>query len=230
MKVSSSGQLIRRFAAAFFAVAGAVLAPCALAQAKTSSLLPPGTPVAPQAPPLGNPEETDARYVKPENYAAYVAKISATLAMSQRAFDSFGRNQDPNYRPPQPELIRPDTAEPSQQVAQAPLSELVSSIQVTMLMPTKQTFFVGDRAFHRGDRFPLRTPAGSLVNVEVLSVNSSSIVFRETTKGEVGVLRLGGSPEGVKRGTNLEMPPGITVPNPAAPLDLQPSQDPNPPR
>jgi hypothetical protein len=173
-----------------------------------------------------------SRYITPAEAPAYVARIAESFAMARRDMDPFGRNQDPNFKPAAPEIARPDTADDGQEVAApVPLSALVAGIPVTMVMPTKQTFFVGDRAFHRGDRFPLRTGAGNLINVEILSVTSSSIIFREISKGETAVLRLGGAPAGMQRGTVLETPPGITVPNPAAPLDLQPAPVPTtPPR
>lgn len=190
-------------------------------------------PVAAGSSPTGAaPAIPAARYVSPAEAPDYVARIAASFTMARRDLDPFGRNQDPNFKPVEPEIVRPDTADQGQEInAPMPLSTLVAAIQVTMVMPNKQTFFVGDRAFHRGDRFPLRTGAGTLVNVEILSVTSSAIIFREISKGETAVLRLGGAPAGMQRGTTLETPPGVTVPNPAAPLDLQPAPVPStPPR
>jgi hypothetical protein len=186
-------------------------------------------PAAPAAPADAGQGIPPARFVSPAEAPAYVERIATALAMARRSVDPFGRNQDPNFRPPQPEVGQPDSVDQGPAAAPVTLAQLVAGIQVTMVVPARQMFFVGDRSFKVGSKFPLRTGAGTLINVQVVSVSQTAIVFRGTENGETAVLRMGGLAPGVQPGAALEPVPGVTTQNPAAPLDLQPSSDAPPP-
>ena len=107
-----------------------------------------------------------------------------------------------------------------------PFSDIISLIQVTTIMPGEKRFLIGTRSFKQGDRIPLNF-RGKNITVEVTSVSSHQIEFRNLDNGETAALTLNLLPVGMTPGTDGITAPGMVPDNPNAPLELDASSLPS---
>ncbi len=162
----------------------------------------------------------------PSRYAgaetnAYTAELAKRLSISTRLVDPFCQPQDPDAKPVIKSVIaktpRRTNAEPL-----APLTEIVSQIKVTTIMPKDKRFFVNDRSLGIGDKIPLNY-RNKTIRTEITEVSASRIVFRNIETGELGILKLNMLPAGMTRGTKGITAPGMTPADPNAPLEIDSS-------
>jgi len=158
-----------------------------------------------------------SRRVSPEELPDYVRALSAVLSIRSRDTDPFGRIQDPDAKP----IIKPTIAATKRiaPMQATPFSEIVRLIKVTTIMPGERRFLIGNRSVSQGDRIPLAF-RGKNIPVEVASVSSNRISFRNLDNGETAELSLRMMPAGMTPGNDGIHAPGMVPDNPNAPIDL----------
>ncbi len=163
-----------------------------------------------------------SRYVRDEQMTDYLSELSAVLTASKRTIDPFGQSQDPDAKP----IIRTPVAMPNRvaPVQATPFSDIIRLIKVTTVMPSERKFLIGTRSLKVGDRLPL-TYRGRELNVEIASVSSRAIQFRNIENGETADLTLDLLPPGMTPGTSGIKAFGMIPDRPDAPLDLDNNSD-----
>lgn len=163
-----------------------------------------------------------SRYISEERLPEYFGELSAVLTASKRTVDPFGQIQDPDAKP----IIRTPVATPNRvaPIQATPFSDIIRLIKVTTVMPSERKFLIGTRSLKEGDRLPL-TYRGRELNVEVASVNSRAIQFRNIENGETAALTLDLLPPGMTPGTRGIKAFGMKPDRPDAPLDLDNNSD-----
>jgi len=175
-----------------------------------------------------NPEPTHAtpsRFITEENLAGYVSALTAQVSMRGRATDPFGQYQDPDAKP----IIRATVTKTSHRVAPVlatPFSDIIRLIKVTTVMPKDKRFLVGTRSIHQGDCIPLNHH-GKTIRVEVASVTSHQIEFRNLDNNETAALKLDLLPAGMTPGSRLLSTPGMIPERPDSPIELESGNLPN---
>jgi len=162
----------------------------------------------------------------PSRYAgadpkAYTVALAKRLAIGTRTTDAFGQPQDPDARP----IVKPTLAKSNRRFTTQPampLSEIVSQIKVTTIMPKERRFLVGDRAFGVGDKIPL-SYRNKQIRTQITFVSAAQIVFKNVETGEIGTLKLDGMPGGITRSTGAITAKGMTPANADAPLEIDSS-------
>lgn len=155
----------------------------------------------------------------------YTSARAAIFSMRNRQTDPFGLHQDPNVKP-----VRKAMAElPTKRRAAlppAPLSDIVTLINVTTIMPRDKKFLVGVRSFSESDEFTL-LHRGKSIRLKIVKVSASEIKFRDIRKGEEAILRTGILPPGMVLGGGGSMrPPGMASPADDTPLRLDSARGP----
>jgi hypothetical protein len=161
---------------------------------------------------------TPSRYVGETDLDAYVASLTATFAMRGRATDPFGQIQDPDARP----IVKVSaTKKPGRvtTVQAVPLSDIIQRIKVTTIAAGEKRFLVGMRSFRLGDRLAL-VFRGKTIDLEITSVQSHQIDFRNVATGETASLKMTLMPVGMVPGKKNIMVPGMVPDRPDAPLQL----------
>ena len=224
----STGRAIRCLAAIL--LTGHLLAASTAEPTPAKPGKPDPPPAKPAAPALAKIKPS--RLVGEKELDAYVEDVSAIFSMRDRAFDPFGQPQDPNAKP----VVKPTTTKTLRRVVQVqatPFSDIVRLIKVTTVMPKDKCFLMGSRTIKQGDIVNLAYH-GKNLRVEVATVNSQQIDFRNLDNNESASLKLNVLPTGMSRGTGSISAPGMTPDRPDLPIDLDPSYSPlndkNPPR
>lgn len=165
-----------------------------------------------------------SRYVNEEDCDDYVKSLSAVFSMRVRATDPFGQLQDPNAKP----IIKSTAAKTTRRITQVqatPFSDIIKLIKVTTIMPKEQCFLMGTRSIHQGDRIPLLYRSKN-IRVEVSSVSSNKIEFRNLENGESASLQLNLLPTGMTPGSGAIATPGMAPDRTDAPIELDPANTP----
>jgi hypothetical protein len=158
-----------------------------------------------------------SRYVTEQELPSHVLALGEILTIRKRVTDPFGQYQDPNARP----VIKPTMAKVKRPttIQATPFSDIVRLIKVTTIMPAEKRFLVGTRTISEGDRIPLSF-RGKTIKVEVATVTSTSIGFRNIENGEQASVPLNLLPVGMTPGNNGITAPGMVPDRPDAPIDL----------
>jgi hypothetical protein len=176
---------------------------------------------APPKPPVSNPTATASRFVKESELTPYLTTISTTFSMRGRPSDPFCLLQDPSAKP----VIKASVTKSSRRTAPiqaTPFSDILKRIKVTTIMPKEQRFLIGTRSVKQGDRIPLAF-RGKTIHVEITSVTSREIEFRNLDNGESAALKLNILPVGMTPGSRTLTAPGMTPARPDAPIELDAS-------
>jgi len=162
---------------------------------------------------------TPSRYVGGgKELDAYVEAISSVFSMKKRGSDPFGQLQDPDAKP-LPKLTNP-TKKPRPIAVQAtPFSDIIRLIKVTTIMPKEKRFLIGNQSYKQGQRFPISFRSKN-INVEVVSVSSRQITFRNLESGEAASIDLNLLPKGMSSGSGNITAPGMVRDVPNAPIIL----------
>jgi hypothetical protein len=159
-----------------------------------------------------------SRYVGDTDMEAYVATLTTAFAMRGRATDPFGQIQDPDARP----IVKvSSTKKPGRttSVQAIPLSDIIQRIKVTTIAAGEKRFLVGMRSFRLGDHLSL-VFRGKNIDLEITSVQSHQIDFRNVATGETASLKMTLMPVGMVPGNKNIMVPGMALDRPDAPLQL----------
>ena len=184
---------------------------------------PPAKTTPPASPAPASPTAKPSRYIAPEELQSYVQTVSLTFSIKNRRTDPFGQQQNPDAKPP-PRIntIRP-TGPKNLPSPVTPFAEIVRSIRVTTVMPADRRFLVGDRAFKQGDRFPMKFRSGRSINVEIATVSSQEITFRNIDNGEIASLKISLMPPGMTQGNGKISAPGMVSGTANSPLEIEPT-------
>jgi hypothetical protein len=166
-----------------------------------------------------------SRYVSEEDFDDYVKSLSEVFSMRARTSDPFGQLQDPNAKP----VIKATVAKTTRRIAPiqaTPFSDIIKLIKVTTIMPKEQRFLMGTRSIKQGDRIPLSYRSKN-IRVEVSSVSSTKIEFRNLENGESASLQLNLLPTGMTPGSRAISTPGMAPDRPDAPIELDPGNTPH---
>lgn len=167
---------------------------------------------------------------KPSRFAGndisnYTLARAAVFSMSHRETDPFGLNQDPNVKPPERKVSDQTVIKRTTALPPTPLSEIVSLIRVTTIMPGEKKFLVGVRTFSEGEEFSLQF-RDKRMRMKVTQVSAKKIIFTNLDNGETATLETGMLPPGMIAGKGTMRPAGMVSPVDDLPLDLgSPSAD-----
>ena len=179
---------------------------------------PPAAPNNTPAPATPDAATTPSRYAGADP-TSYSAALSKRMAILSRARDPFGQPQDPDAKP----VVRPTLAKTTRRSFKAeppaPLSEIVSQIKVTTVMPKARRFLVHDRALGVGDKIPINYRNKQILT-QITEVSAARIVFQNTETDEIGILKLDMLPSGMTKGTASITAPGMSPTDPGAPLEV----------
>jgi hypothetical protein len=180
--------------------------------------------VEPSAPSLA---ATPSRNVTPEQFKDYIGAVTTAFSMRGRATDPFGLPQEPGARSSADSaLAAANTNSPRYEpVKPAPFSDIVKMITVNTVMPGERAFLIGNRRIDQGDHLPV-THRGKNIMIEVVSVNSSRITFRNLENGESASLALDLMPAGMRAGSSGITAPGFSSNKAGAPLNLDAQTNP----
>lgn len=185
------------------------------ATANKTAKAPAPSPAAKEAGPVS---ATPSRYVGETDLDSYVESLAAIFSMRGRATDPFGQYQDPDAKPVIKTTVAKKQGRPAQ-IQLAPLSEIVQKIPVTTIIPREKKFLVGSREFKLGGILPA-TFRTKTIKLEIVSVTSQLIEFRNLENGETATLKIEILPLGMSHGTRGITAPGMTPDNQNAPLEL----------
>ena len=172
----------------------------------------------PQPVPKSPPAAISSRYAC-NDLKPYIEALASQFAIRDRPTDPFAQPQDPGakivVKPTQIKTTRRLSAEPP-----TALSDIVSRIPITTIMPKDKRFLVGSRSIGQGDKLPI-TYRNKSLRTEVTEVSSRRIVFRNLDTGEIGIRLLNLLPHGMTPGNGNIAAPGITPISPNAPLEIE---------
>lgn len=158
-----------------------------------------------------------SRYAGAE-VSTYIASISSVFSIRGRATDPFAQAQDPTVKPIKPKIVQSAIAKPAA-LPSIKFSEIIAKIPVTTIIPGENRFLVGARSFLKGDRFPVRY--GSRVyQTMIVEVSAQNILFRNMENGETGNLTLDLMPQGMSKGNQGVLAPGMRPARADTPLEL----------
>lgn len=149
---------------------------------------------------------------------SYIASLSAVFSIRSRPTDPFCQSQDPTAKPPKPKVTQSPIARPTT-LPTVKFSEVIARIPVTTVIPGEDKFLVGARSFLKGERFPIRYGARTY-QVQILEVNARNILFRNVESGESGTLTLELMPQGMSKGNQGVIAPGMRPSRGDTPLEL----------
>ncbi len=167
--------------------------------------------------------ERPSRYIKTEELPEYIKTVSLTFSMKKRSADPFGQQQNPDAKPVIKATIDKPTRVKTLPSAITPFAEIVRRIRVTTVMPAERRFLIGTRPFKQGDHFPMTFRGGRSIKVEITTVSSREITFRNLESGETASLKLTLMPSGMTPGNGKITAPGMVPENANSPLDIEPA-------
>jgi hypothetical protein len=162
---------------------------------------------------------TPSRYVAPAETSSYGKTISSAFSIGKRPTDIFGQMQDPDAKP----IIKapvPGTKTRAPVLKATPLSDIVSLLEVTTIMPGEKRFLLGTRSVRLGDLLPISF-RGKELQIQVTEVTSRQISFKNLQTGEIAVRKLDILPAGMTVGLRGMTPPGMIQERANAPIILE---------
>jgi len=154
---------------------------------------------------------------------SYIASISAVFSIRSRPTDPFCQVQDPTAKPPKPKVTASPIARPTV-IPTIKFSEIIAKITVTTIIPGEGRFLIKDRSFRKGDRFPIRY-GPKTYQTEIVDVSARNILFRNIENGETGNLTLDMMPQGMSKGIQGVLAPGMRPARGDTPLEIDSESD-----
>lgn len=158
--------------------------------------------------------------------SVYISTYSGKFSIKNRQTDPFGRFQDPDFKAPEVKITSSSPKQTYKAAPPTPFIDVVSAIEVNTVDLAKQRFLVGTREFRKGSVFPVQLPNGKTIKIQVLSVSSVAIGFRNLETGETVNRKLEMLPPGMSKGGEPLTAPGMQSTSPNAPLMIQPGPPP----
>lgn len=174
--------------------------------------------VAPPETATSSASTLPSRHVGEAELGTYLESMLSVFTIKKRLTDPFGQLQDPDAKP----IVKPTVVKGPHKpifVQATPFSDIVRLIKVTTIMPMEKRFLIGNRSISQGQRFPLDFNSKK-INVEVVSVSSRQITFRNLDTNETASIDLNLLPAGMVPGAGKITAPGMTQDAPNAPLQL----------
>ncbi|MEM9079756.1 MAG: hypothetical protein AAGC74_03585 [Verrucomicrobiota bacterium] len=158
----------------------------------------------------------------------FVEDRRSSFAISGRAIDIFGLSQDPKTKPTQ--TLIPMKKKKKVQVRRTPLTQILDSMKVSMVIPKHEKFSVAGRTIRKGQVLPVSFGKESM-RLRVESISSEGILFRNMQTGELAMKETRRLPKGVTIGDRSKAGKGIQSvrENEEAPLILSPDFPEGPP-
>lgn len=160
-----------------------------------------------------------SRFVSKEELEPYVGALVSVFQSRSREKDPFGQYQDPDATP----VVKVVSSRIARRapVKAVPLSEIVSRLQITTIMPGDNSFLIGTRRIALGQELPI-VWRGNQLRVQVTGVDSKAIEFMNVETNETGVRTMDILPVGMSLGTGASeiMAPGMVPDRPDAPINL----------
>ena len=155
---------------------------------------------------------TCSRLLQSEQKEEWLLEMRQKISMAQRSVGPFGLAQDPEAKISKPQ---------KQEIKKGAFLEAIAAIKINTVMPSEGKFTSNSREFSEGDQFPIIKNKRQF-NIEVMDVDPSAIVFKNTDSGEQVRKKLDTLPEGMKKNALLDTIPGVfpTQSVNAMPLDL----------
>jgi hypothetical protein len=162
-----------------------------------------------------------SRFILPENQKAYLDKMLSRMSMTKRSTDPFGRFQNPDAAPAPDNNDTPGTpgGRPGPQKQAASLQQLVARLKISTVIPPEKRFLIGSESYRVGETLPI-AHHGKTIQVQVVSVASSKITFRNAASGETATLEMNLLPPGMQQGAAAPGPPGLFRNDKKAPINL----------
>ena len=147
-----------------------------------------------------------------EEKTTWIDSMRNKLSMAQRETGPFGLPQDPGAEAAKPKR---------EKIEKGAFLEAIAAIKVNTVMPSDNKFTIGSREFIEGDVFPLIKDQRQF-NIEVVSVNMGSILFKNVNTGKLVKRNLHSLPAGMMKNSSLVAIQGIFPANKrnALPLNL----------
>ena len=162
--------------------------------------------------------ETPSRYVSGTELDGYLESVASVFTIKKRLADPFGQVQDPDAKP-KPKPIGPNGPHQITKIQATPFADIIRLIKVTTIMPMEKRFLIGNQSYRQGQHFPV-TFRSKNINVEVVTVSSRQITFRNIESGETASIDLNLLPKGMTSGAGNITAPGMVRDVPNAPLLL----------
>jgi len=142
----------------------------------------------------------------------WIESMRSELCVARRDIGPFGLPQDPEA-----DAVKPE----KKKIKKGAFLEAIAAIKVNTVMPSYNKFTIGSREFIEGDVFPLIKDQRQF-NIEVVSVNMESILFKNVDTGEFVKRNLHSLPAGMMKNSSLVAIQGIFPANKrnALPLNL----------
>jgi len=141
----------------------------------------------------------DAKDLTPEAKEAWLQETKKKCIIVQRAKGPFGLPQD---------LAKILVKTKLKRRAPNAFLNAIGALKVNAVLPSDNMFIIGSREFKAGSHFPL-IRNNQRFEVEIVSVSSVRILFRDMGTGEEIKKNLNSLPAGISRQIQIESIPGI---------------------
>ena len=167
---------------------------------------------------------SEAHSPQPSRYAGadlsnYSSAISSQFTITKRITDPFCQPQDPNAKPVVSPISKKITQRATSTDPARKLSNIVSQIPITTVMPREKRFLVGSRSISEGENLTLNHQ-NKLIHTQVTEVTSARIIFTNTETGEQAVRTLSLLPAGMSSGQRQITPAGMLRKQANTPLEI----------
>lgn len=129
----------------------------------------------------------------------WLAEMRTKLPISHRRIGPFGMAQDPNVK-----IARKTKSKPKP----GAFLNAIKAMKVNAVMAAEQKFIIGSREFRTGDSLPIIRGQRQF-NIQIVSVRSDHIVFKNVDTGEYVKRNLNALPPGMSRNSSIESVPGV---------------------
>jgi hypothetical protein len=169
--------------------------------------------------PLPEMHRDSMRFLNAEEQILFVQKMAAAVSISKRPLDPFCRPQDPDAPPIMPSVgIKSKGASAS--IQSMPFSDVIQRIKINTIHPKDRIFLIGEREYREGGQITL-TYRMRKIKADIVSIRSSSIVFRDPESKETATLSMNLLPAGMQGGHQGFQAPGLQRLDPNAPIQLE---------
>ncbi|MBT8036172.1 MAG: hypothetical protein KJO21_01390 [Verrucomicrobiae bacterium] len=144
--------------------------------------------------------EQSSRGLIGEQKTAWITKMRTQLPIAQRDIGPFGMAQDTDAKPIERKQVKKRKP--------GAFLEAIAAIKVNAVLPSEKKFITGSREFKAGDRFPI-IRAQRQFNIEIVSVQSGSILFKNVDTKKLVRRNLNTLPQGMTRNAGLQSVPGV---------------------
>lgn len=144
-----------------------------------------------------------------EGRMAWIAEMRTKLPMARRQIGPFGMTQNPHIKVAQKTKVKPKPGA---------FLNAIKAMKVNAVLPADKKFIIGSREFRAGDSFPIIRGQRQF-NIQIVSVKSDHIIFKNVDTGEYVKRNLNTLPPGMSRNNSIDSVKGVI---PASKKDTSP--------